>query len=108
MKVKNDVASVVGAPPAIDPKPMTATRATTPPPLLLQVDPPFRLPHPEQVLRDRVDHLAGILEVPADRVLAWITARSVEGALWDASRGGIEEGRDGMRTARTAADLAGL
>ncbi len=93
---------------AIDPKPMIGDPCYDPAPLLLQVDPPLRLPHPEQVLRDRVDLVARIMEVPADRVLAWIAARSVEWALWYVSRGGIEAGRDEMRTARTAADLAGL
>jgi streptomycin 6-kinase len=93
---------------AIDPKPMIGDPCYDPAPLLLQVDPPFDAPSPARVLLDRVEHVAGILNTPADRILAWIVARSVEWALWYASRGGLEDGRAGISVARTAATLAGL
>ena len=67
---------------AIDPKPMRGDPAYDLWPLLEQVDDPFGHRDPVAVLRERVDLLAGLLDLDPDRVSAWALARCTESALW--------------------------
>jgi streptomycin 6-kinase len=91
----------------IDPKPMVGDPGYDLCPLLMQVDDPFDHPDPAAVLRDRVDLLAGLTGVPAERVLAWCLARLVEWALWYASRDEPQPGAGEMRRAAVVAGLLG-
>ena len=77
---------------AIDPKPMRGDPAYDLWPLLEQVDDPFEHPDPAAVLRDRVALLAGLLDLDADRVAAWASARCTESALWVWDQLGDEAG----------------
>ena len=64
---------------AIDPKPMVGDAAYDPSQLVSQLE-----DSPE---RAHYEYFADLVDVPADRILAWGVARSVEGALWDVSEG---------------------
>jgi streptomycin 6-kinase len=88
---------------AIDPKPMTGDPAYDPWPLLEQIDDP--LPQPTQILRDRVDLVAGALGLDPGRIVQWSIARRVETALWAAHHGDGPGGADAMSDARQLADL---
>ena len=86
---------------AIDPKPMVGDAAYDPWPLVDQID-------DRQANRDvlgRVRFFAPLVDVPADRVLAWGVARSVESALWDVEEGRPANGEAAMRSARVLAGL---
>jgi streptomycin 6-kinase len=92
---------------AIDPKPMVGDPGYDPWPMVMQVrpEPP---PTEQATLRDRAQRVAALVGEPADRVLAWIVARTVESALWHASRGETGGGASDMQVARAAADVARL
>ena len=87
---------------AIDAKPMVGDPAYDPLPLVTQVDEPV----PDALLLPRFRLVADVVGEPVDRLLAWPVARSVESALWDASRG--RDPAPDMAEARRFADLAGL
>ncbi|KRD45413.1 hypothetical protein ASE38_15780 [Cellulomonas sp. Root930] len=67
---------------AIDPKPLRGDPAYDLWPLLEQVEDPFAHPDPARVLRGRIELLAGLLDLDAERVAAWGHARCTESALW--------------------------
>jgi streptomycin 6-kinase len=81
---------------AIDPKPMVGDAAYDPSQLVSQLA--------GMSLRARFGYFAGLVDIPADRILAWGVARSVEGALWDVSEGRVAD----LGTARALARAGGL
>lgn len=89
---------------AIDPKPMVGDPAYDPSQLLTQLG---GASTPQEMLA-RCRRFAGLVDVPAERILAWGVARSVEGALWDVSEGRPGAGENGMRRARLQAGAGGL
>lgn len=91
----------------IDPKPMVGDPGYDLCPLLLQVDHPFRHDDPAAVLSHRYELVAAIVGEPADRLIAWSVARSVEAALWYANRSEIPAGAGSMAEAATLAGLLG-
>ena len=90
---------------AIDPKPMVGDPAYDPSPLLLQVDPPFAHPDPRRVLTRRVDFFADLSGLPADRLVAWMLARTVESALWYLASGAPSEAAESMEEAAVMARI---
>jgi streptomycin 6-kinase len=93
---------------AIDAKPMIGDPAFDPAPLLLQVDPPMEQPDPGRALAGRTELLADLVGESSARILGWTAARSVEWALWYASKGRPSEGLEELEDARLAARLAGV
>ena len=93
---------------AIDAKPMIGDAAYDPPQLLTQIHDRAGEEDTATTMRARFAAFAGLVEVPADRMLAWGVARSVEGALWDVVEGHLANGERAMRTARMLADAGGL
>jgi streptomycin 6-kinase len=91
---------------AIDAKPMVGDAAYDPPQLLTQID--ERAEDTAGRVRTRFATFARMVEMPADRMLAWGLARSVEGALWDVDENRPDHGARAMRTARMLADAGGL
>ncbi len=86
---------------AIDAKPMVGDAAYDPWPLLDQIDTLTAVPD----LSARARLFADLADVPADRMLAWGLARSVETALWAVDEGRPDGGARAMRIAQLAADL---
>jgi streptomycin 6-kinase len=86
---------------AIDAKPMIGDPGYDPSPMLLQVDPSTD----KTVLARRFRLFGELVGEPADRLLAWSFARTVEAALWSANRGEIGEGADDMALAGILAAL---
>jgi streptomycin 6-kinase len=72
-----------------------------PSPMLLQVDPDTE----KTTLARRFRRFGELVGEPADRLLAWSFARTVEAALWSANRGEIEVGAEDMVTAGILASL---
>lgn len=93
---------------AIDAKPMVGDAAYDPPPLLQQLGDPFRDDDPVRIVRARYRQFGDLVQLPAERMLAWGVARAVESALWNAAEGRLADGRGNMRAARILADAAGL
>ena len=91
---------------AIDAKPMIGDAAYDPPQLLNQIGDP-EAGTDTAIVRARFAYFAELVDVPAERMLAWGVARSVEGALWDVDEGRLADGARAMRTARVLAG-AGL
>lgn len=92
----------------IDAKPMVGDPGYDVAPLVLQLASPLEHPHPVQTLRWRYALLADALSVPPERLVAWSIARTVESALWYASRDDVAAGSEDMTTvAVLAALLAG-
>lgn len=89
----------------IDPKPMVGDPSYDLCPLLLHVDNPFTDDQPATVLPHRVSLISKIVEEPADRLIAWSLARTVEAALWFASRTEVKAGAEKMAEAATLARL---
>ena len=81
---------------AVDPKPMVGDAAYDPSQLVTQLA--------GMSIRARFGYFAGLVDVPAERMLAWGVARSVEGALWEVSEGRAAD----LRTARDLARAGGL
>ena len=81
---------------AIDPKPMVGDAAYDPSQLISQLA--------ATSLQAHFGYFAGLVDVPADRMLAWGVARSVEGALWEVSEGRVAD----LETARALARAGGL
>jgi streptomycin 6-kinase len=81
---------------AIDPKPMTGDPAYDPCPLVEQVT-------DARPRAERYAAAAAALGLDAGRVRAWAVARTVEAALWSASRGDVDAGAAGLRAARELA-----
>jgi streptomycin 6-kinase len=90
---------------AIDPKPMVGDAAYDPWPLLQQIDNPFSYAFPAPQLRNRATTLAHELDLPAERIVAWAVARTVEAALWSAHHNDIPSGADVMTQAHILATL---
>jgi streptomycin 6-kinase len=86
---------------AIDAKPMVGDPGYDPSPLLLQVDPTTE----KAALAGRFRLFAESVGEPADRLLAWSFARTVEAALWSANRGEPDVGAEDMATAGILASL---
>lgn len=93
---------------AIDAKPMVGDPGYDPAPLLLQVGTPFSGADPAGALRRRFGVAAEVTGEPAERLLAWAVARSVEGALWFAERGEVAAGAEEMEHAALLARIARL
>ena len=92
---------------AIDAKPMVGDAAYDPKPLVEQLDEPFMCDDAARVLRARYVLLADLVDVPAERMLAWGVARSVESALWNVSGGRFRDGQRDMQAARILARAGG-
>lgn len=86
---------------AIDAKPMIGDPGYDPSPMLLQVDPTMD----KAVLAQRFRLFGELVGEPADRLVAWSFARTVEAALWSANRGEIGDGADDMALAGILAAL---
>ena len=86
---------------AIDAKPMIGDAAYDPWPLVDQIDSRGAA----QDLRDRARFFAELVDVPAERLLAWGLARSVESALWEVDQGRRRRGEAAMASARRLAGL---
>ncbi|MFD0772374.1 aminoglycoside phosphotransferase family protein [Streptomonospora algeriensis] len=93
---------------AIDPKPMTGDPGYDLWPLIMQLDSPMRLIEPGPTLRRRFGLAADILGEPADRLMAWSTARAVESAFHRYEIGAYEAGDAELAQAAALADAAGL
>lgn len=87
---------------AIDAKPMVGDPGYDPWPLVGQVGEPI----PDARLGPHFAIVADVVGEPVERLLAWAVARTVESALWNASRG--NDPSDEMRLAGVLARLAGL
>lgn len=93
---------------AIDPKPMIGDAAYDPAPFLDQLGDPFETTDPTRVLRARYRFFADLVDVPAERMLAWGVVRSVESALWTVDEGRPDSAERDLRTARVLADAGNL
>jgi streptomycin 6-kinase len=93
---------------AIDAKPLTGEPAFDPWPLLDQIDEPFLSPRPASVLRARGKLVADALGLDPARIFAWGTAKQVEMAVAEASRGAFTNCSRILGRAGIVADLAGL
>ncbi|WP_412753734.1 aminoglycoside phosphotransferase family protein [Krasilnikovia sp. M28-CT-15] len=60
---------------------------------------------PAGVLRERLALLAGELDLPPERIVAWGLARRVESALWSAAHGDVPGGAADLARARILAGL---
>ena len=89
---------------AIDAKPMVGDAAYDPWPLVDQIA-DWTASHD---LLTRTRFFADLVDIPAERVLAWGLARSVESALWDVDQGRLGRGEETMGSARTLARLLEL
>ncbi|MFZ0214664.1 MAG: aminoglycoside phosphotransferase family protein [Candidatus Dormiibacterota bacterium] len=89
----------------IDAKPMVGDPGYDVAPLVLQLASPLHEPHPARVLYQRFGLLADALGEPIERLLAWSVARSVEYALWCASRDEMAAGSEAMDTTAVLARL---
>ncbi len=87
---------------------MIGDAAYDPEPLLDQIGDPFTATDVARVLRARYRFFADLVDVPAERMLAWGVARSVESALWDVAEGRLGRGEHDLHTARMLADAGGL
>jgi streptomycin 6-kinase len=90
---------------AIDAKPMAGDPGYDPWPLLTQVDPPFGYEDPAPLCRQRFGLFAEAVGEPVERLFAWSLARTVESALWYASRDNLPAGVEAMAEAATFAAL---
>lgn len=86
---------------AIDAKPMVGDAAYDPWPLLDQMDDRTA----GHGVLARTELFAELLDVPAERILAWGLARSVESALWELDQGRLDSGAAAMRSAGMLAQL---
>ncbi len=86
---------------AIDAKPMIGDPGYDPCPMLLQVDPTTD----KATLAERFGLFGELVGEPAERLVAWSFARTVEAALWSANRGEIDVGAENMVTAGILASL---
>ncbi|WP_052809283.1 aminoglycoside phosphotransferase family protein [Streptomonospora alba] len=93
---------------AIDPKPMVGDPGYDLWPLIMQLDSPMRLIEPGPTLRRRFGLAADILSEPADRLMAWSTARAVESAFDRYNIGAYKAGDAELAQATALADAAGL
>jgi len=93
---------------AIDPKPMVGDAAYDPEPLLDQLGDPFAMTDAARILRARYRFFADLVDVPAERMLAWGVARRVESALWAVAEGHPGGGERSLQAARLLADAGGL
>ena len=93
---------------AIDAKPMIGDAAYDPEPLLDQLGDPFSATDAARVVRARYRFFADLVDVPAERMLAWGVARSVESALWTVAEGRPRSGERDLHTARMLADAGDL
>ena len=80
---------------------MTGDAAYDPWPLVDQID----IWAAKLDLLARTRFFADLLDLPAERILAWGVARSVESALWDVDRARSANGEAAMRSASTLARL---
>jgi len=76
--------------------------------MLTQMGSPFDGPDAVGVLGARYRLFADLVEEPAERLLAWSVARTVESALWILSRGDAGAARQQMAEARLLAGIARL
>lgn len=88
---------------AIDAKPMLGDPAYDPPFLLTQLSPPITPTDGPTTIRDRYLRFADLVGEPADRLLAWSLARTVEGALWYVSRDDLPSATADITRATTLA-----
>ncbi len=86
---------------AIDAKPMIGDAAYDPWPLLDQIDDRTA----GRGVLARTELFAEVVDVPAERMLAWGLARSVESALWELDQGRLGNGEAAMRSAGILARL---
>jgi len=93
---------------AIDPKPMIGDPGYDPAPLLVQLADPFAGPDPVAVLLNRAALMAEVVTEPADRLLAWAFARTVESALWHTAEGEPQAAGGAMAEAAVLALAAGV
>jgi streptomycin 6-kinase len=93
---------------AIDAKPMVGDPGYDPAPLLAQLPPEITPDEAPGTVRDRHARLADLVGEPADRLLAWSLARTVEGALWYVSRGDLPSATADLTRAATLARAARL
>ncbi len=93
---------------AIDPKPMIGDPAYDPWPMLTQMGSPFDDRAAAGVLRARYRLFAELVEEPAERLLAWSVARTVESALWTLDRGHPDAAEQQMAEAKLLAGIARL
>lgn len=91
---------------AIDAKPAVGDPGIDPEPLVAQVDNPFARSNPAAALRQRYTLVADIVEEPAERLIAWALARTVQSALWSVAHG--QDGLDDMSDATVLAGLLGI
>jgi streptomycin 6-kinase len=91
---------------AIDAKPMVGDPCYDAPPLLAQVNPPVDPSDGAAVVGRRYRLFADLVGEPADRLLAWAVARTVESALWYVSRDDVPAGAADMARAATLARAA--
>lgn len=90
---------------AIDTKPMIGDPGYDPCPLIGQIDDPHLYDNPLPVIRARYQLVADVCGEPAERLLAWAFARTVESALWYANDSEIDDGADAIGGARRFAQL---
>jgi streptomycin 6-kinase len=93
---------------AIDAKPMVGDPGYDPAPLLAQLPPQITPDDTAATVRDRHARLADLVGEPADRLLAWSLARTVEGALWSVSRDDLASAMADITRATTLARAARL
>lgn len=86
---------------AIDAKPMIGDAAYDPWPLVDQIGTSAA----KQDVLARARFFADLADVPAERILAWGLARSVESALWEVDNGRPRRGEQAMGRARMLAGL---
>jgi streptomycin 6-kinase len=91
---------------AIDAKPMVGDPGYDPAPLLAQLPPEITPDDSPSTVRERHVRLADLVGEPAERLLAWSLARTVEGALWYVSRNDLAAATADM-TRATALARAG-
>lgn len=89
----------------IDAKPMVGDPGYDVAPLVLQLASPLDHPHAKRTLRGRYALLAESLGIPAERLVAWSIARSVESALWYAASDNVAAGSEQMSTVTVLASL---
>lgn len=93
---------------AIDPKPMIGDPTYDPWPLLVQLDSPFERPNPSATLLARYRRFADQVQEPAERLLRWSVARTIESACCELERGSGAAAQTQMAEAACLAALADL
>jgi streptomycin 6-kinase len=87
---------------------MIGDPAYDPWPMLTQMGSPFDDRAAAGVLRARYRLFAELVEEPAERLLAWSVARTVESALWTLDRGHPDAAEQQMAEAKLLAGIARL